>query len=63
MAIQQAPQAEEFRRTLREVLQRETLNGSAINIPAMQTSTPAATRHITAIGSSRFAMGGVVKKI
>jgi hypothetical protein len=32
MAIQQTPQADEFKRKLRDVLQRETLNGCAINI-------------------------------
>jgi hypothetical protein len=32
MAIQQTAQADEFKRKLRDVLQRETLNGCAINI-------------------------------
>ena len=32
MAIQQTPQADEFKQRLRDVLQRETLNGCAINI-------------------------------
>ena len=32
MAIQQTPQADEFKRKLRDVLQRETLNSRAINV-------------------------------
>jgi len=32
MAIHQTPQADDFKRELRDVLQRETLNGCAINI-------------------------------
>ena len=33
MAIQQTPQADDFKRNLRDVLQRETVNGCAINFP------------------------------
>jgi hypothetical protein len=32
MAIQQTPQADDFKREVRDVLQRETLNDCAINI-------------------------------
>src|SRR5215210_7636229 len=33
MGIQQTPQADDFKRKLRDVLQRKTLNGCAIHVP------------------------------
>jgi len=33
MTVQQTPQADDFKRKLRDVLQNETLNGCALNIP------------------------------